>query len=246
MGTEDKLQQLEKEIAELRQTLTSVQDREAIGNLMARHQFLLAAQQGSRIVEELWTQDAEKASLEYGASGVYEGLWKVRSFYVSRFLPGTLLVKALSTQQLVVEGETARGSWMAVGMDLDAGELGPAAPRTDEQRQFLLSSRTKDGKQYRAEWQWQRIDVNFRREEGSWKIHNLHVREYFRSPYDVSPVEYAKTRFETDGMWLESLFETPEPFPVSAHGENLPSGSTTSHWQYTTDCDARQLEDPAE
>lgn len=60
------------------------------------------------------------------------------------------------------------------------------------------------------------------------------MNELFRCPYDRDWVTYAGERFATDGIWLESLFETPMPLPEESHGENLPSGPSSRHWQYTT------------
>ena len=99
----------------------------------------------------------------------------------------------------------------------------------------MLSSHTEDGRSYRAEVLLQKYDVTFVLEDTAWKILHLHVGEFFRCPYDRDWVLYAKERFETDGMWLEALFETPMEFPPVAHGENLPSSSSTWHWQYTID-----------
>lgn len=237
-----KVNELEKQIELVQHRIQMLEDRSAIENLMARHQFYSAAQQGERIVDELWTSDENSASIEYGASGLYIGLWKVRTFYISEYIPGCLNIKSLSTQQIVVKDDWAEGSWIAIGIDLDAGELGPAKPGKEDQRQFLLSSQDSEGRRYKSEWQFQRIDAKFTRENNGWRIHNLHFREYFRSPYDQSPVEFARKRFETDGMWLESKFESPMPLPAIAHGENLPSSPTTNHWQYRYDADPRDLE----
>ena len=79
----------------------------------------------------------------------------------------------------------------------------------------------------------QKYDVVFRKEEGQWKIFKLHVFDLFRTPFSEDWVRFAEKRFETDGRWLESLFDAPLPIPASGHGENLPSGPSTEHWQYT-------------
>ena len=81
----------------------------------------------------------------------------------------------------------------------------------------------------------QRYEVTFHREDGLWRIYHLHVLEYFRCPYGRDWVSYAQERFASDGVWLESMFDTSMALPPEAHGENLPSQSTSSHWQYTVD-----------
>lgn len=124
---------------------------------------------------------------------------------------------------------------MAFSTETDGGDLGPVPPADSDTRRVLLSSMAEDENRYRAEILLQNYDVDFVLEEGAWKICRLHVREYFRCPFDKDWVRYARERFVTDGMWLESLFESPMPLPQESHGENLPSGSSTSHWQYVPD-----------
>lgn len=239
---EYRLNQLEDRLARLENQNLRLQDRIEIENLMAKHQFYQAAGQGRRIVDELWSQQ-DDVSIEYGASGVYQELWKVKTFYIKDVLPGCLSVVALASQYLEVsgDGQAAFGLWMSLGTETDAGDLGPFPPRADEQRRLLMSSRTEDGKVYKAEWLWQKVEVRFRRENDSWRICNLHVSEYFRCPFGRDWVRFAAERFATDGMWLESLFESPEPLPPQSHGENLPSAPSTYHWQYAPTAQANAI-----
>lgn len=242
---EKRLSALEHRLAETERELRLHAARAEIENLMARHQYYYAAGLGARIMDELWTV-REDAAIEYGASGVYEGLWKVRRFYVKEQLPGRLSTYALTTQVLEVgeDGDTAWGLWLALGTETDAGDLGPAPPAEDDQRRMLLCCEDENGRRYRAEWLWQKVEVSFRREGGRWRIHRLHVTEYFRCPFDQDWVRYATRRYATDGMWLESLFESPLPLPPEAHGENLPSGSSTAHWQYAPNVPPVLLPEP--
>lgn len=217
----------------LEKRVSLLEDKAAIENLMAKHNFYFSAGQGRRIVPELWTKD-EAASLEYGASGVYGALWKVLAFYVNFEAPGCFSTFTAANRWLSVaaDGQSARGVWMAVGTETDAGDFSAAPPAPDSQRRVLLSSQTGDGKGYRAEVLLQKHEARFVKEGGVWKIHDLHISEYFRCPAGSDWVAYAKTRQITDGMWLENLFETPDPIPWH---ENLPSGATTYHWQYDVD-----------
>lgn len=224
---------LEQRLSRLEHRLLTLEDRAAVENLMARYAFYFSAGQGRRIVPELWSRDDE-ASLEYGASGVYRNLWKVKTFYVNAEIPGYLQTCTLASQWLKISesGTEARGAWMAVCTETDAGDLSAQPPTEGDQRRILLSSRTENGQAYRAEVLLQKYEVLFRKEEGQWRIFRLHVSEFFRCPAGSDWVRYAKTRQVTDGMWLESLFETPDPIPSF---ENLPNGPTTYHWQYDTD-----------
>lgn len=226
-------EKLIRRLEALEKRLSLLEDKAAIENLMAKHNFYFSAGQGRRIVPELWTAD-EAASLEYGASGVYGARWKVLTFYVNAEVPGRFATFTAANQWLSVadDGQTARGVWMVVGTETDAGDLASEPPAQGDQRRVLLSSRSGEGKCYRAEVLLQKHEARFVKEDGRWKIHDLHIGEYFRCPAGSDWVAYAKTRQVTDGMWLEYMFETPDPLPAR---ENLPSGATTWHWQYDVD-----------
>jgi len=223
------LQRLES----LEKRVSLLEDKAAIENLMAKHNFYFSAGQGRRIVPELWTKD-ENASLEYGASGVYGARWKVLTYYVNFEVPGKFSTFTAANRWLSVaeDGRSAKGVWMVVGTETDAGDLASDPPVEGDQRRVLLSSTTERGECYRAEVLLQKHEARFVKEDGGWKIHDLHISEYFRCPANSDWVAYAKTRQVTDGMWLEAMFETPDPIP--SH-ENLPSGATTCHWQYDVD-----------
>lgn len=227
---------LEQRLEALEARLAAVEAKAEIADLMGRYALWCGAGCGGRIVEELWSQ-ADDVSLEYGASGIYEGLWKVKTFYIKEAVPGRLDTVSFSSPSITLspDGLTAQGSWTAFGTQTDAGDLGCAPVTEESNRRTLFTSATADGRQYRAEVLLQRYAVEFRREEAGWKIRRLHVMEYFRHPYDKDWVAFARERFDTDGVWLESLFETPMPLPPESHGENLPSRATSWHWQYTTD-----------
>lgn len=233
---EGRLKNIEEALERMNARLSIQEAKAAIAGVMARYAFYVAAGEGRRIVDELWTTD-DGASLEYGASGIYENLWRIKTYYIKDKLPGRLTTLSLSSPLLDVAPDlrSARGLWTAFCTESDAGDLSPAPPDKSDGRRPLLTSVTEDGQCYRAEILLQRYDVSFVLENGQWRISHLHVGEYFRCPFSRDWVLFAKERFLNDGMWLESLFESPEPLPPNAHGENLPSGPSTWHWQYTTD-----------
>jgi hypothetical protein len=232
---------MEQRLLRLEQQMQQLNARAALGDLMGRYALYWGAGCGERIAEELWDK-GDEISLEYGASGVYCTAWKVRSFYYKDALPGTLATLSFSSPLLQIDpdGQHARGIWTAFATETDPGDFGPA-PVTDESNRRVLFSSSFEGKQYRAEVLLQKYDVRFVLRADGWKIAHLHVIEYFRCPYDRDWVRYARERFATDGMWLESLFETCLPFPEDAHGENLPTTCTTDHWQYAPDRTTRLL-----
>lgn len=241
---EERFQRLESRTAELEQGLWEMKARAEISDLMGQYALYWGGDCGERIADELWSA-SDQVTLEYGASGVYQSQWKIRTFYISEKVPGRLSTITFSAP-LISLGEgrtTAWGIWTALGTETDAGDFGPE-PVTEQSNRRVLFSSQWEGKQYRAEVLLQKYDVAFVLEAGGWKILHLHVLEYFRCPYDRDWVRYASERLETDGMWLESLFETPMPFPEDSHGENLPSTPSTAHWQYTAKGLPELLPDP--
>ena len=224
---------MEERLSALEQKVACLEDRACIENLMAKHYFWFSMGQGRRIAEELWSK-SDDASIEYGASGVYRKHWKVKSFYVKEKIPGCLTTFTAANRWLTVsaDGQQARGVWMVIGTETDAGDLSSEPPKPNDQRRILFSSETGDQKAYRAEVLLQSHEVLFRKETGEWKIVCLHIGEFFRCPAGSDWVRYARERQVTDGMWLEAKFETPDPLPWF---ENLPSSPTTWHWQYDPD-----------
>ena len=224
---------LEQRLLALEAKLERVEDRQRIENLYAKHNYLYSTGNGRRIVPELWSKD-DAAAIEYGASGVYQGLWKVKTFYVSQQIPGCMTTFTGANRWIHVDadGLHARGVWMVLGSESDAGDLARNKPGINDQRRVLLSSQTEAGEAYRAELLLQKHELLFQKEDGQWRILRLHVSEFFRCPAGSDWISYAKTRQVTDGMWLEAMFDTPDPLPFR---ENLPNGASTYHWQYDTD-----------
>ncbi len=223
-----RMEKLEKELAALRA-------RTQIEDLGARYADMMLAGDSRKILEELWVSDGD-IRFETGSSGVYEGE-RVRFFYDKEAVPGRFIALQLTTPYIKTDEEArnARALWMVIGAECDAGELGCIPPK-DEMEKALLSSEDKNGKRYKAEWFWQRMEALLVQENGAWKIRSLHMREIFRTPYDKSWVEWADVRQLTDGLRTDALFT-----PASASEEELrppefnASYATTDHWQYRTD-----------
>ena len=165
---ERRLQKLEAQSSTLERQLSELRARAEIADLMGRYAVYYGAGWGERIVSELWSRDEENVSLEYGASGIYTGRWKIETFYLNQVLPGRLDTIAFSSPALIMEpdGTAVRGSWTALGTQTDAGDLGPVPVTEESNRRALFSSRTSDGKEYRAEVVLQRYEVTFHREDG--------------------------------------------------------------------------------
>ena len=233
---EERLSKLEETNAALLRQKAQLQGRAEISDLMGKYALYFSANEGKRLFDELWSQK-DDIRLEYGASGIFAEKWKIMLFYIHDQIPGRLSTVSFSSPSIVIheDGNSAVGRWDAFATETDAGDLSSFPVEEESNRRLLLSSRTEDGRQFRAEVLLQRYEVVFRREENGWKIWKLHVIEIFRCPFDRDWVTFAQERFETDGIWLESMFESPMPVPEHRKGEHFADLPSSFHWQYTVD-----------
>lgn len=216
--------------------LDRLESRIALENLVGSYLHLRLAGRGCQIVEQLWA-DRSDASLEYGASGKYVGLEHLASFYQKDILPGkfVLLYAIAPVIEVAGDGQSARGIWLGLGTETDAGELNPDfMPEEDPERAMVLSTVTESGQRYTADWVFQKYAFDFIRIDRGWRILHLHVYEITRCPFNQDWVRYAQQRFDTDGMRLDALFKSNLPLDQRP-AENMANEATRYYWQYTTD-----------
>lgn len=215
--------------------LLRLEARAEIENLMNAHFQLLLVNEGGRILDQIWA-DTDGISLEIGASGEYGGREKVATFYQKDHIPGkfSLLMPVSPVIRVAEDAQSAKGLWFAIGLETDAGDFSGAG-EIDPERRMLFSSRTEDGKEYTAEWAFQKIAADLIFEQSAWRVLHMHIYEIARSPQDSDWVQYALQRFATDGMRLDAMFKSNLPFPEDKPPENLATAPTVCHWQYTVD-----------
>jgi hypothetical protein len=220
----------------MEQRLFRLESRAALENLVGKYLQLTLAGRGEEILDQLWSR-REDVCIEIGASGPYRSREKVATYYQKDLLPGKLsLAYAMDpVLEIAQDGQSARGLWLTLGTETDAGELGDYQQGSDPEREMLFSSHTQDGRGYTAEWSFQKLGIDFSFEEGEWRILHLHLYDIMRAPFDQDWVRYATGRFATDGMRLDALFKSNLPFPEDKPPENLATGPTQYHWQYTVD-----------
>lgn len=235
---------LDERISALEARLARREDRDEIENLVAVHQYYMTGNQGERAFDELYA-DRPDVTNEIGASGVYFGRKKARTYYEKEHVPGRLFVHTLTTPDIVISKDrsTAKGLWFTVGVESDAGDLGPNPPQTMEDRE-LLTSRTADGKDYMAEWLWGKLEIDFVRENGVWKIWHYHYYELFRCPYQMDWVQYSRLRQYADGLRLDMIYTSNIPYAPDEPHENHADFATTYHWQYRVDALAELVPAP--
>lgn len=215
--------------------LARLEARAELENLMGKYCHLLFAGEGGRIMDELWAS-GNGVSIEIGASGRYVSREKVATYYEKDHIEGafTLLLPVTPVIETAGDGQSAKGLWFVAGLESDAGDLGGGAP-ADEERRALFTSKTPEGCAYRAECTVQKLAADFILEGGEWKILHLHQYDGLRFPCGSDWVQFARTRFATDGMRLDAMFRSNRPFKEDEPPENLASEPTVSHWQYRVD-----------
>ena len=213
-NSDEKIKQLEAQIAELRERISRQEDIEEIRNLMGKYEVWHVPNK----VTETWRLFAQKApdvSAEIADWGVYVGIDKIRLLYeeVHRVpLKGTMHEHYLTTYviQVAKDGKTAKGIFFSPGHE---------------------SWVTSDGQPV-ATWVWGKYGCDFIKEEGSWKIWHLHWYTSFRCDFYRSwqdPVEPSRLEFEQEAqippdrpttyhkpygidVELDAIPEYPEPY----------------------------------
>jgi hypothetical protein len=221
----------------IEQRLFRLEARAELENLVGRYLHLCMACAGEEIMDRLWSTRPD-VCIEVGASGKYQSKEKVATFFQKDHLPGKfqLLYAIAPVIEIAEDEQTARGVWLGLGTETDAGELSGYQRGSDPEREMLFSSRTEDGAGYTAEWSFQKLGFDFAREaDGSWRILHLHIYEIMRAPFDRDWVRFATERFATDGMRLDAMFKSNLPFAEDKPPENLATAPTQYHWQYTVD-----------
>lgn len=236
---------LEERLEVLERRMTVLEDTGRIERLMARYQVLEGAGEGGRLMDELWTREKPDPTHEYGAGGVYRGLDEISPFYCRGRKPGVWQFHPLHTPavEILPDGLTARGSWTSLGIELDAGECGTEELSGQPGRVRLLSGTGADSKRFCAEWVIQTYHVEFTKENGEWRIWHMHISEPARTPFYEDWIQFAKRRFDTDGIRLDEYYKTYQACVPGGKPENIAAEPTTWHWQYTCDGTGRLPEE---
>jgi len=131
--------------------------------------------------------------------------------------------------EVAADGRTAKGLWVSVGAEGDAGELAyDDIGRPDRRVSGVhLTSKTPEGKRYQADWVWQKMAVDFIRRESGWKLWHLHIYDMFRCPYGEDWVTYSVKRPALNEAWAQERCFTPYGKPTGR--------GCLYHWEYRPD-----------
>lgn len=167
-----------------------LEDIHEIYQIMGRRAYYHSAGRHDLEISELWSPQ-DDVVFEPEDVGAFTSLASVKRAYVdgNPFPPGTkgLLVEHTLTTpvlEIAADGQTAKGIWISPGHET-----------------FPIEEGTP-----KAHWSWGRYAVDFRKEEGKWKIWHLHVLTTFRTPYSD---DWTKTALHKP-EWLPADGETTE------------------------------------
>ncbi|MGI5888170.1 MAG: nuclear transport factor 2 family protein [Oscillospiraceae bacterium] len=226
-------------IEDLEKKVSRLEAKDEIRNLMSRFAFLQSSARYKEIMDDLFSKRKDR-SYEEGYSGVYTddkfSPDLILSYFKNRYgcyedeasrekLKGNLVTNAFSSPFIEVSEDcmSARGYWITIGQEtivLSDGERS-GVPSIDEMQP------DENGKRHRVYWIWQKYDVEFIREDGSWRILHMHAYEAARGTYHKDWVEYSRERYADDQMQDSEIRFGESPTHASY--------PTTYHQQYSTE-----------
>lgn len=216
---------------DVQKRLFKLESRAEVSNIVGKYSHYLMANAYEEMMN-LWA-DKEDTFIEIGASGKYIGKERVATYYQKDHIPGKFLLMQETSPiiEIADDLQSARGLWLVIANNTDSGELG-TTESIDVDRREILSSASETGERYTAEWQIQKLGIDFQHCDGTWKINHLHIYDVLIAPHDQDWVSYAEKRFSTDGRRIDAMFKSNRPFAEDKPPENLASEGTRYHWQY--------------
>jgi hypothetical protein len=213
MTTEERFSALEQEIERLH-AINDIQ--RLMGNYMTNH-----VRHGNPTMiglanSYLFFADREDSTVEIADYGVYVGYGNIKKMYANMLsigpCEGVMYEHNLATPQIVVagDGKTARGLWQSPGHETDA--------------RFREGVVGEDPKPF-ATWVWGRVNADFIKVDGKWKIWHYHWYRLFRCPFDESWADYIPPSQNSGGPANNPAFAGMD-LPV-------PSRPTTYHNVYS-------------
>lgn len=141
---------------------------------------------------------------------------------------GALTVLSLTDPHLCVspDGRCVRGLWTAFGSETNVFASAQAPQDAVNADSTLSATIYLTCQQY---------EVEFVREDGTWKIMHLHIYEVYRTPYEKSWAASAQDR-----LALDTQRDSVLRFDM---GDMPPAAPTTCHWQYSPNCSAPHFPD---
>lgn len=211
---------IQRELAELRSTVRTLQDREAIRELTARYMQAMHDARWDDVVDCF----ADDASYDHGMLGYLNSKEDIRTFY-TEFMPefeqaGGWAFDVLSNPVIEVDGDRAEARWFLLTLLVD--------PDTRE-----------------AAWNIATLEYEYTRERGEWKFHhNRCITEHQLVDYakgwgasggsrvsSVTEAEQAQSPFRFEHLRRQGGKQRPGKWSRSIVGWTVPTlepGTDTS------------------
>ena len=188
--TEQDVNSMKEEISALRSEITRTEARGRIENVFSRYQYLHNVFRDSEIID-LWVKEGTPGiSAQYTNTGVYTTWDSVMEYHRDRPTPtGKLLIHNSTTPLIEVagDGQTAKGVWTVTGV-----ESGLASPENAEKvPDGFFEPGLVNGQKVWAHWVFVRYHVDFKLQDGEWKIWHLRVVEITRAPFSKDWISFA-------------------------------------------------------
>jgi hypothetical protein len=192
-----RLAELENRVAAAEGAAARATDRGAVENVFSRYMHYHNAYQDQRIIDELWVKPGTAGiRARYNNVGAYTTWESVTAYHRGRPRPiGKLLLHYTSTPVIEVsaDGTTAKGLWIMAGL-----ESGLTDPEVAENvPEWVFSGGEVDGKRVWAHWVWCKYGVDFRKQDGEWRIWHFRCYEIARAPFDKDWVSFARHNQES-------------------------------------------------
>ena len=186
---------LEKQRAALRLKIERARARSEIESLFGRYTMLQSILEEEKI-PDLFAQKTPGVKVRMAGYGTMHGIAGVKKLYTDRNpkYKGRLNVHAALGPiiEIAGDGQTAKGLWFLDGeectpyTELPDPTIDPLGPILPEPDQYGIRKYIR--------WVWNRVGVDFIKEDGQWKIWHLVNYELIRCPYDEDWISYSITR----------------------------------------------------
>ncbi len=188
--TDSRIARLEELVSRLEVQARANRDRAEVENLFSHYMYLHNAFEDEQIIA-LWAKPGTPGiRAQYSNNGVYTNWESVTYYHRGRPAPKGKLILHLTTTPMIEvaeDGETAKGLWLASGVE--SGLTDPeVAAHTPE---YLYGPDEVDGKRVWQHTVYMKYGIDFLKQDGIWKIWHFHCFEVCRSPVGMGWVPFA-------------------------------------------------------
>jgi len=227
--TEDRLSQLEQQLAELKHEVFVAKARGDVENVFSTYHYLHNAFQDEAI-KKLWVKRGTPGIRAiYTNTGEYTDYESVMEYHDNRPAPKGKLILHQSTTpaiEVAADGKTAKGVWIMNGLESGLTEMEHA----DKLPEYMYSPQVVDGKRVWAHWVWCKYALDFLYQDGEWKILTFRCYEVARAPFEENWVSFAAKNEHAFALDIKYFGEGGEVFFMPKPNQPV----VNEHWPYRT------------